>query len=187
MNQIKTETLNEYNFNELLKKTDEMTSKIVACHGCTKCCENGVVYVLPEEKEKLKKIGVPLIEIDGITIIERKQDRSCPMLDKKNKKCTIYEERPFCCRAFPLDVFSRNGKLEWGSYTYCPEDRIKPLVNRNGKLELDIDVIETIINKFERNLTPDIITFLSSEDKVCAKIEVLDNVRDEYKIIGPIL
>jgi Fe-S-cluster containining protein len=165
---------------------DNISSQIVSCKGCTKCCEKGLVYILPEECKSLESIGVPLIEIDGITFIQRKSDGSCSMLDKQHSRCTIYENRPMCCRAFPLDVFSRNGKLEWAIYTYCPTDRIIPIRNNDGKAGLDFLAVSRLATLMEQNIPEKVFHFLEQEDKIAAEVELLDEYKDEYKILGNI-
>lgn len=166
----------------------ENTSKrIVNCAGCTKCCEKGIAYVLPEERSKLESLEVPLIEIDSITFIRRKGDGSCAMLDKVNKRCSIYKDRPFCCRAFPLDVFSRRGRLEWGVYTYCPTDRLVPITKNGDQSELDTEVVRYLASDLEKHLKGPDLKFLEQEDRVVAQIEILDEHKDDYIMVGEVL
>ena len=171
----------------LLEKIDLASNKIVSCGGCTKCCEKGLVYVVPEEKSRLESIDVPLIEIEGVHFIKRKKDGSCSMLDKEKRICTIYEDRPIGCKLFPLDVFSRNGQLEWSIYTYCPPERLLPVTMKNGKVKLDYEVISYLTSSMEPHLTEDVLNFFEIEDKVAAEIEILDEHIDDYKILGPVL
>lgn len=174
--------------NSSLSQAAEKTSqKIVNCAGCTKCCEKGIAYVLPEERANLESIGVPLIEIDGISFIKRKSDGSCSMLDKANKKCSIYKDRPMCCRAFPLDIFSRRGRLEWGVYTYCPTDRLIPITRAGEKAVLDNDVALYLASSLEKFLTPDVLRFLEREDKIVSQVEILDEHKNDYVILGNVL
>lgn len=99
-------------------------SGLLDCRGCTKCCEQGgVVYVLEQEVNTLRNMKVPLVTIDGISFIQMAQDGSCPMLDRKGKKCSIYGYRPACCRLYPVDGISIAGELQWGLANFCPEDR----------------------------------------------------------------
>ncbi len=170
----------------LIDAIDNASSKLVSCQGCTKCCEKGIAYVLPEEKDHLQSIDVPLIEIDGINFIKRKSDGSCTMLDKEKKRCSIYENRPLCCRAFPLDIFSRHGKLEWAVYTYCPTDRVIPIIMKEGNAEVDFNRISELTTSIEHNLTPEVIKFIVKEDKVAAQVEILDDFKDDYKILKTI-
>lgn len=180
-------TQNNSEFKKINDSFEKASSKIVSCNGCTKCCEKGIVYILPEEEEGLIKIGVKLFEIDGVKFIQRNTDGSCSMLDKKNKKCSIYSNRPMCCRAFPLDIFSRNGNLEWAIYNYCPEERIITINKKNNKAEIDTEIVSYITASLENNLTEKVIHFLEKEDKVVAQIEYLDEYSDDYLIIGSVI
>lgn len=172
------------NLSHAVEKTSQ---KLVDCAGCTKCCEKGIAYVLPEEKANLESKGVPLIEIDGISFIKRKNDGSCSMLDKVNKRCSIYADRPLCCRAFPLDIFSRRGSLEWGVYTYCPTDRLIPITKVGEEAALDNDVALYLASALEKYLTSDILQFLEREDKVVSQVEILDEHKNDYVILGSVL
>lgn len=174
--------------NELeLTILDTASSALVSCQGCTKCCEKGLVYILPEEKERLQSLGVPLIEIDGVPFIKRKPDGSCSMLDKQHSRCSIYEDRPMCCRIFPLDVFSRNGKLEWAMYTYCPKDRMIPMKRDDkGKAHVDREVVAMLADQLEGQIPQPVLRFLATEDAVAAQVEILDDFKDEYTILSPL-
>lgn len=52
--------------------------------GCVRCCDNWIQFA-PEEAERC----------GGFDFVER----TCPKLDKE-KRCTVYENRPFICRLF---------------------------------------------------------------------------------------
>lgn len=74
--------------------------------------------------------------------------RECLFLGS-DKKCTIYEGRPFECRIFPFDIYKIDGNLTWVVYT-CNS-------------ELDWTWSEEILVKFEKDLlTSDIIKHLNA-------------------------
>lgn len=171
----------------LLKAVEDTSKRLVKCAGCTKCCEKGIAYVLPEEEKDLKALNVPLLQIDGITFIERRADGSCAMLDKANGRCSIYEDRPFCCRAFPLDVFSRRGRLEWGVYTYCPPERVLPIATTEQGPTLDSEVVLHLATSVEKQISATVLNYLAEEDQVVAQIEILDEHKDDYVIVGEVL
>lgn len=171
----------------LLEVLEDTSQKVVKCAGCTKCCEKGIAYVLPEEKENLEALNVPLLQIDGITFIERRHDGSCAMLDKVNGRCSIYEDRPFCCRAFPLDVFSRRGRLEWGVYTYCPPDRLVTITRDEKGAALDSEVLLYLTTAIEKEMKGQVLEYLAEEDQVVAQIEILDEYKDDYVILGDVV
>src|SRR3989442_16016557 len=102
----------------LSERASLASSRLVNCKGCTSCCERGgLVFVRDEEVTALRRIGVPIITIGHVAFIKRLPDGSCPMLDRKDKKCSIYEDRPQCCRLFPLDVLTMGGELKWALST----------------------------------------------------------------------
>lgn len=108
---------------ELYRHAAAVSSELVTCRGCTKCCESGLVYVREEEAESLRALGVPIVELDGVLFIESRADGSCPMLDRERKCCSIYEDRPLCCRLFPIDILKLNGKMSWAVSSQCPPER----------------------------------------------------------------
>jgi Fe-S-cluster containining protein len=172
---------------KLLQVLEDTSQKLIKCDGCTKCCEKGIAYVLPEERASLEALNVPLIQIDGITFIKRDHGGACAMLDKANKRCSIYTNRPFCCRAFPLDVFSRRGKLEWGVYTYCPPERLVPIIEGPQGKTLDAEVLPYLTASLEEEISGAALKYLGAEDQVVAQIEILDEYKDEFAILGDVL
>ena len=165
--------------------TERASHAVVNCRFCSSCCESGLVYVLPEEKTKLEALGVPIVTFDGIDFIQRAEGGSCPMLGKAHKHCTIYEDRPICCRLYPLDLFSRAGTLEWGLYEYCPVERKREAVlvlNNMGRM--DHGLILQALRMLEDVFGSDRIAYLAKEDLVASKLELLDSHRKEYSIVG---
>lgn len=169
----------------LHRTADDVSNKLVSCNGCTKCCESGIVYVLPEEVNHLKSRGVPLINIDGIDYIQRKNG-ICSMLDRQHSRCSIYEDRPLCCRLFPLDVFNRTTNPTWGVYNYCPPENVKPIILDGEKPELDLFIISIISDSIERVLPKKVLNFLINEDRVTAELELLDRHSDDYNLLDRI-
>jgi len=178
----------ETDLTKLLNKVDKISENLVSCNGCVKCCGAGIVYTLPEEEERLKKINVPLINIDGIRYIKRKDDGSCFMLDKQYSRCSIYDDRPLCCHLFPLDIFNRYGinRLSWGVYDYCPTENVKPISQKEGQAELDLFTIEIMAHSIEKEMPKRVLEFLLKEDKVTSEIEILDDGHDRFQVLSPI-
>ena len=67
---------------------------------CGACCKFDL-----EDREYIYN----LLSKNDIKLIKSMTDKEgwCKNLDKKNKKCLIYEERPYFCR---VDTFSKNFK-----------------------------------------------------------------------------
>jgi Fe-S-cluster containining protein len=78
-------------------ETTPATAPPVSCSNCLACCCRLEVLLITET-------GVPsrYIQIDewgGETML-RLADGWCAALDRQNHMCTIYEQRPWVCRAF---------------------------------------------------------------------------------------
>src|SRR5438105_6059641 len=107
----------------ILNHAAETASKrLVNCKGCTVCCERGgLVFLEEDEVAGLNDLEVPILRVNGVPFIKRLADGSCPMLDKGRRECTIYEDRPLCCRLFPIDGLRVEGRLRWGVSDICPD------------------------------------------------------------------
>ncbi|MFX1313455.1 MAG: YkgJ family cysteine cluster protein [Promethearchaeota archaeon] len=58
----------------------------------------------PEEGEKEKTSSDPLKSVP----IEDLLDIKCPLYNKEDKKCLVYENRPLSCRTYPLEFDGKN-------------------------------------------------------------------------------
>ncbi len=103
------------------------------CGSCPhqNCCTNSQEpLVFGIDFEDLKKIGkanenyLKKITIKGMQVnaIKRKENSTnCIFWDDLGKKCSIYSQRPFDCRAYPFDILLVDGKYHWIVYT-CNTD-----------------------------------------------------------------
>jgi Fe-S-cluster containining protein len=68
------------------------------CEGCGRCCVRSGphldVYVAPGDLVPLAMVET----VEGIRLMRRDADGVCVALDRATKLCTIYENRPLCCR-----------------------------------------------------------------------------------------
>lgn len=126
----------------IYKDTETKISKLPCFEHCPEClCErsaNEKIYFLPFEMEYIqKRTGIDLkttgafwtIEIpvsDTINGEEQKlpvglkdKHHTCPFLSEDNR-CTIYKDRPFDCRSFPLMPTFHGNKVEFELEGYCP-------------------------------------------------------------------
>lgn len=75
------------------------------CCGCGSCCGRILPVTVDEIntiRQYIKKHGIKK-QVHTLNVLSQEQiDFVCPFLDnsKPNKKCTIYEVRPFICRDF---------------------------------------------------------------------------------------
>lgn len=98
----------------------------VPCGKCTACCTSSYfIHIGPEEVRTLGRIpkellfrapGLP----EGNVLLGYDEKGHCPML--VDEKCSIYEDRPLCCRNYDCRVFPAAG-IEAGN-----DD--KELINR---------------------------------------------------------
>jgi hypothetical protein len=54
-------------------------------------------------------------------INKKKNSNICVFWDEKNKNCSIYNQRPFDCRAYPFDILKIDGKYHWIVYSCNPQ------------------------------------------------------------------
>jgi len=155
------------------------SSHLVDCNNCTSCCEHGgLVYVKDNEVERLKRLRVPLLSIDALFFIKRLPDGSCPMLDQEEKKCSIYHDRPLCCRLFPLDVLHLNGELQWALSDECPDDKkqfegVQGPASRIGSASVAriASVLDTLLDAHD-------IDFFSRKERVSSRLRLYDEDRN---------
>src|SRR4029077_685256 len=91
------------------------------------CCTNSSVpLVFKGEFDSLMSIGKSgdeyiqerLINNKKIKAIRKKENSDiCVFWDERGKKCTIYENRPFDCRAYPFDILLIDSKYHWIVYS----------------------------------------------------------------------
>jgi len=110
-----------------------MSSFEKLCGSCKHqgCCTNSAVpLVFSHDLEDLKAIGKDndefLKEVDvygrKIKAIRKKQNsNTCVFWDEVKKICSIYQNRPFDCRAYPFDIHFVDGKYHWIVYSCNPE------------------------------------------------------------------
>ncbi len=158
-----------------------VSAKLVNCNSCTACCEKGgLVYIENEEVHRLASLGVPIVTVDGVTFIKRMADGSCPMLDRERKKCSIYENRPLCCRLFPLDVLSINGKLQWAISNDCPEDR-KLFTNlQSSSSDIGFGSMSIMARGLDALLSKQDIAYFFQKEETCMKVEFLETSQYDW-------
>ncbi len=120
------------------------------CHHCSFCCTQVVCLPTPYDVIRIVKATglkplefLEFLEPDEITevkhsdptwlecgddryimALKRDTKRGCYFLDKRRKRCSIYDARPILCRLFPFKLHeTRAGKLKGFSLhkdTGCP-------------------------------------------------------------------
>jgi Fe-S-cluster containining protein len=75
---------------------------VLACGGCTACCENDAVGIHPELGDNPKEYRA---EIVGERLVLAHQDNGDCIYLERGKGCTIWNRRPALCREFDCRVF----------------------------------------------------------------------------------
>ena len=162
-----------------LRETDTFE---FACHpgvGCfTRCCRNADMYLYPYDIVRLKtNLGITseafIHEHTVVAIrdnphfphvmlkMSEAKDRACPFLTADG--CTVYEDRPFSCRAYPLERavarFGKKGQREvryaiarhshcqghgekttWTIQDWMENQKLEPF-NKMNNLWVDLDTL----------------------------------------------
>jgi Fe-S-cluster containining protein len=76
------------------------------CNGCkVNCCKKFYAVLLPEEEEKFKDAAFSVeTPLGYVKAIGAKDGKPCPFLDEKGL-CSIYPERSFDCRLWPILLY----------------------------------------------------------------------------------
>ncbi|MBI2436035.1 MAG: YkgJ family cysteine cluster protein, partial [Candidatus Hydrogenedentes bacterium] len=122
------------------------------CHHCNHCCTEVVClptpwdvirivkntganpfrfleFLSPEELEGVPKNDPAWLRVDGekFMMALRRDERGCYFLNKRTRKCNVYEARPILCRLYPFKLHeTRDGQYK--SFTLhtdvgCPRFR----------------------------------------------------------------
>lgn len=103
--------------------------KALAIPGVYSLADTGGIQLWPWEREKLARIakarGLPLrtapamvfadAKLGAIVLVYEVLNRSCPFF--KTPLCTVYDDRPLVCGAFPIFA----GAREMSFTAFCPE------------------------------------------------------------------
>jgi Fe-S-cluster containining protein len=96
--------------------------------GC--CTDSAVPLVFDSDLVDLKAIHKDTNEflhnrnVNGVLIkaLNKKLNSSiCVFWDEQNQRCSIYDRRPFDCRAYPFDILKLDGKFYWIVYSCNPQ------------------------------------------------------------------
>lgn len=105
----------------------------VPCNGCTACCHNELVPIVPEDGDPSQ-----WITMDGPNgerfLMLKGPDRACWYLGKGG--CTIYERRPTVCRVFDCrGIVKMLGRLEAMKQAAAGDPVIKAGIERIPAIE----------------------------------------------------
>ncbi|MGI0027317.1 MAG: YkgJ family cysteine cluster protein [Nitrosopumilaceae archaeon] len=144
-----------------------MTSFAKLCGSCKHqgCCTNSSTpLVFSNDFNALKSIGksgteyLQEVTIKGkkVSALKKKNNSNiCVFWDEDKKMCSVYEKRPFDCRAYPFDIYLIDGKYHWIVYSCNPESNWQWSEDYLQELEKDMELngvfndIETFANNTE--------------------------------------
>jgi hypothetical protein len=115
-----------------MQKQSRSASFKKLCSSCNSqgCCTNSAVplvfandYENLKAKDKENNNFLKEIDIDGkkIKAVRKKKNSDiCIFWDEFRNNCSIYENRPFDCKAYPFDICNIDGKYRWIVYSCNP-------------------------------------------------------------------
>lgn len=140
------------------------------CGNCKHqgCCTRSVSPMLfSQDLEDLKAIGkatdefIGELEIKGKkfkTLKKKPNSNTCIFWDEEKKNCSIYNKRPFECRAYPFSLELVNGKCYWMIYSCNPEANWKwsedylEILEKDKQYEEIMQNIEYFVRHLETTL-----------------------------------
>lgn len=131
------------------------------CTGCGKCCTGspGYVYLSKPDLEKLAaRFSLSLKEFtkkytrlvdEQYALLDAPGSHDCIFL--KEKKCTVYEERPTQCRTFPWWIYHLRNPKEWEEAGKRCEGINHPEAPLIPSLTIEEQVMTYLDNMIEEN------------------------------------
>ncbi len=140
----------------------------------TQCCQDVTIVLTPYDILRLKKaLGIPSNDfLDNYTIILPKENRLIPLIilkmNEEDKKCpfvskngcSVYADRPWPCRLFPLDM------NDDGSFRYIIDTNLCLGLKEDQKWRISDWLVEQGISVYDEmnNLFSHIINPLRAEE-----------------------
>lgn len=129
-----------------------MISFTKLCDSCQHqgCCTNSSVPLVFSEdlralssikksgKEYLQEITIKNKKV--LAVKKKNNSNVCVFWDENKKICSVYENRPFDCRAYPFDIMFIEGKYHWIVYSCNPDSGWKWSEDYLQVLEKDMEI-----------------------------------------------
>lgn len=145
---------------------------------CQKCryedCQ-GYVWLLDEEPNKLKKKGVTIVRVNNelafLDSFKRTKNNELDLnvisppckLKNKDGTCSIYNNRPFICRFYPLDLKILDNKYFIVLHKNC---LYIEYLCKNSQLEEFVNKVELILNNTDKKLLKSIFDYYKKVDNI---------------------
>jgi len=146
-----------------------MTSFKKLCGSCLSqgcCTDSSVPLVFSTDFDALKSIGkdgkeyVQEVDVKSkkVKALKKKPNSlNCVFWDEIKKQCTIYQHRPFDCRAYPFDILYLDDKFRWIVYSCNP----------HSNWEWSEKYLEILEKDMEKNkIFDEITTFADNTDLI---------------------
>src|ERR1051326_8241556 len=146
------------------------------CQTCRLCEENvGLVYLMGDEATKAQDHGLHVLTTDrGVQYLKRTNEGWCSSFDPSTNTCKIYNDRPLCCRIYPLDLMKINGEIWWVIHAECP-------IAQRFQRERRLSIFAAMTVAMERALTDEQLQHWLVQDKTSQEIEAFSF--DETKVV----
>lgn len=146
------------------------------CQTCRLCEEHvGLVYLFDDEASKAKKYRLPVLTTSqGVKYLGRTRDGWCSSFDPSTNTCSIYTDRPLCCRIYPLDLMKFDGIVWWVIHAECP-------IAQRFKRERRLSLLAAMTSTLEAAITSGQLENWLTQDKTSQAIEAFSS--DEAKVI----
>lgn len=150
---------------ELYKELDQLFLGISKfCWQCKDYDCQGYVWLLPQEAERLYKLGIEVLEVNNsVSFIHCFSDKGgkinvelykpqCPYY--KGRKCTIYKSRPLACRMYPLNFASEDGIIYLVLHLDCLFSRQKGNISFQKQAislfkKVDLELLKKMVENYK--------------------------------------
>ena len=114
----------------MLDKKPSFNKLCDSCKHQNCCTDSAEPLVFDADYKRLEDIGktsekyLHWRNVKGKNVMalnKKKGSTQCIFWDENKKNCSIYEHRPFDCRAYPFDILRVNNKFHWIVYS-CNTD-----------------------------------------------------------------
>lgn len=136
------------------------------CDTCNLCEKNvGLVYLLDNEFENIKRHNLEISSTNnGTDFLSRTRDGWCSAFDHVRNRCTIYNDRPLCCRIYPFDLMNFDREFWWVIFYECP-------IAQRFFTEKKEDILMAFTYSLEREMGDMLISEFIREDSISQHID----------------
>jgi Fe-S-cluster containining protein len=137
------------------------------CASCNLCERNvGLVYLLGDEAARIRAIDQKLVSITSknVEYLNRKDGGWCACYSASANTCGIYNDRPLCCRLYPLDLMEIGQEVWWVIHSECP-------IGQRFQRQRQMDLLAAVTLALERHLGDERLQQWILQDRTSREIE----------------